>query len=159
MNRLVIAGNLVREPVLSVANTVNGQVSVCRFSVAVSRRGKQKGETDADFFSVTAWRNLAEACGKYLHKGDKVVVEGSVSASIYTSRDGEARPSMDVSATDIDFILPKTGGGSFTPVAPETRAYNPPAQKPAQSLTPVDDPDNPFKPNMPDDYDPNDLPF
>ena len=51
MNKIVIIGNLTKDPVLR--STPSG-VSVCDFTVAVNRRGK--GENEADFFRVTAWR-------------------------------------------------------------------------------------------------------
>lgn len=158
MNKVFITGNLTRDPVTSVANTVNGQVAVCRFTVAVSRRGKAKGESNADFFDVTAWRTLADTCGKYLRKGSRVAVEGSISLSTSVSkRDGKTYSDMEISATEVEFMdKVEASGGSFTPVSHEPRSFTPPA---APQMTPVDDPDDPFKPKFPDGYDPNDLPF
>ena len=70
MNKLTIIGNLARDPEL---RTVRDGISVCDFTVAVNRRGSRQntanGQSDADFFRVTAWRQLGELCAKYLAKG------------------------------------------------------------------------------------------
>lgn len=89
MNKLTIIGNLARDPEL---RTVRDGISVCDFTVAVNRRGSRQntanGQSDADFFRVTAWRQLGELCAKYLAKGRKVCVVGPVSARTYTANDG-----------------------------------------------------------------------
>jgi single-strand DNA-binding protein len=106
MNKLFIIGNLTRDPELR--STRDG-TPVCTFTVAVSRRQKsaEAGKPDADFFRVTAWRALGESCGKYLQKGRKVGVTGSVSVNTYTAQDGSTRASMEVVADDVEFLSPK----------------------------------------------------
>ena len=77
----MIIGNLTRDPELRT--TQNGK-TVCSFSVAVNRRGRrdaQGNQPEADFFRVTAWRALGENCAKFLSKGRKVAVTGSVRVS------------------------------------------------------------------------------
>lgn len=107
MNKLFITGNLTRDPELR--STRDG-TPVCTFTVAVSRRQKsaEAGKPDADFFRVTAWRALGESCGKYLAKGRKVGVTGSVSVNTYTAQDGSTRASMEVVADDVEFLSPKS---------------------------------------------------
>lgn len=100
MNRLIIIGNLTKDPDKRV--TSNG-ISVCSFTVAVNRRR----EEGTDFFRVTAWRQLADLCGKYLGKGKKIAVVGSVSVSTYQGQDGQTRASMEVNADEVDFLFPK----------------------------------------------------
>ena len=74
-------------------------VSVCTFTVAVNRR--KKGE--ADYFDVTAWRERGEICAKYLDKGSKVSVVGSV--SIRTWDNGEKHgANLCVTAEDVEFL-------------------------------------------------------
>lgn len=83
-------------------------IAVCSFTVAVNRRQKQAaGQPDADFFRVTAWRGLGENCARYLAKGRKVAVTGSVAVSTYTGSDGTTRASMDVNADDVEFLTPR----------------------------------------------------
>jgi len=105
MNKVFITGNLVRDPELR--STRDG-ISVCSFTVAVNRRNQgAKAEPQADYFRVTAWRGLGETCAKYLSKGRKVAVCGSVSAIPYTAQDGTARASLELTADDVEFLSPK----------------------------------------------------
>lgn len=112
MNKLTIIGNLSRDPESRV--TPSG-ISVCTFTVAVNRRRTQEGQPDADFFRVTAWRQLGENCAKYLSKGRKVCVVGPVSISTYTGNDGKTRANMEVTADDVEFLTPKENA----PTAPK----------------------------------------
>ena len=107
MNKLTIIGNLTRDPELRV--TSQG-ISVCSFTVAVNRRNAKEGQPDADFFRVTAWRQLGENCGKFLAKGRKVAVVGAVSVSTYQANDGSTRAQMEVTADDVEFLSPKDQG-------------------------------------------------
>ena len=104
MNKLTIIGNLTKAP--EQRSTAQG-IPVTTFTVAVNRRRQQEGQPDADFFRVTTWRGLAESCGKYLDKGRKVCVIGSVSVNTYTGSDGKTRASMEVTAEDVEFLSPK----------------------------------------------------
>ena len=107
MNKLTIIGNLCQNPELRV--TSQG-ISVCSFTVAVNRRNAKEGQPDADFFRVTAWRQLGENCGKFLAKGRKVAVVGPVSVSTYQANDGSTRAQMEVTADDVEFLSPKDQG-------------------------------------------------
>lgn len=104
MNKLMIIGNLTRDPEL---RQTQGGVAVCNLTVAVNRRRRAEGEPEADFFRVTAWRGLAENCATYLRRGRKVAVLGSVSVSTYTAQDGSPRASLDVEADEIEFLSPR----------------------------------------------------
>ena len=103
MNKLTIIGNLTRDPELRT--TPNG-VNVCSFTVAVNRKKKQDGQPEADFFRVTAWRELGEICNKYLAKGRKVCVVGLVSVRTYEAN-GKTSASLEVQAEDVEFLTPK----------------------------------------------------
>lgn len=102
MNQLTIIGNLVREPELS---ETAGGTAVCRMTVAVNR---SHGAEGTDFFNVTAWRGLAETCAKYLRKGKKVCVVGSIQFRNYEDREGIKRTAADVMAQEIEFLSPAT---------------------------------------------------
>lgn len=101
MNRLVIIGNLTRDPEL---RTTSAGVNACTFTVAVNRRKKAEGQQEADFFRVTAWRGLADVCQQYLTKRSKVAVTGSVAVSTYQASDGSTRASLDVTADSVEFL-------------------------------------------------------
>ena len=104
MNKLTIIGNLTRDPEL---RTVGSGISVCDFTVAVNRRRTGECQQEADFFRVTAWRQLGETCAKYLAKGRKVCVVGPVSVRTYQTQQGETRAQLEVTADDIEFLSPR----------------------------------------------------
>ena len=103
MNKLTIIGNLTRDPELRTTQT---GLPVCSFTVAVNKR-TQKDHPEADYFRVTAWRQLGELCQKYLAKGRKVCVIGPVSVQTYQNKDGETKASLEVTAEDIEFLTPR----------------------------------------------------
>lgn len=103
MNKLTIIGNLTKDP---EKRTTSTGVNVTSFTVAVNRKNKQEGQPEADFFRVTAWRGLADICSKYLSKGKKVAVVGSVSLHTYQSG-GETKASLEVNADDVEFLSAK----------------------------------------------------
>ena len=107
MNSINIVGNLTRDPELKQV-TINGETtSVCRFSVAVNRNKKNaNGESVADFFNVVAWRGLAETAAKYLAKGRKVGITGSVRTGSY-EKDGVKHSTFEIEANNVEFLSPK----------------------------------------------------
>ena len=108
MNKVILIGNLTRDPELS--ETPNG-VAVCRFSIAVSRDyANADGNRETDFFNITVWRGRAENCGKYLKKGNKVAVVGSLQTRSYEDKDGIKRNVTDIVASEVEFLSPKTQG-------------------------------------------------
>ena len=123
MNKLTIIGNLTRDPEL---RTTSAGINVCDFIVAVNRRVRrdaQSSQPEADFFRVSAWRQLGENCAKFLVKGRKVCVVGPVSVRTYQSSDGTTRASLEVTAEDVEFLSSRNDG--------EAGAYSAPAAAPA----------------------------
>lgn len=104
MNKLIIIGNLTRDP--ETRTTQDGK-TVCSFGVAVNRRVKAGQEAAADFFNVSAWGAMGENCQKYLTKGRKAAVCGPVTARTYTAGDGTMRASLNVLADSVEFLTPK----------------------------------------------------
>lgn len=107
MNKVFIIGNLTRDPEL---RTTQSGISVCQFTIAVNRRrgnNAEAGQPEADYFRVTAWRQLGENCARYLAKGRKAAITGTVSASAYVGQDGQARASLEVQADDVEFLTPR----------------------------------------------------
>lgn len=103
MNKITIIGNLTNDPQL---RTTASGINVCSFTVAVNKR--QKGDSNAaEFFRVSAWRQLGDNCQKFLAKGRKVAVVGEVSVSTYTTQNGETRANLEVNAQDVEFLTPR----------------------------------------------------
>ena len=113
MNKVFLIGNLTRDPELS--NTASG-VSLCRFSIAVSRPYTQgDGEKKTDFFNCTVWRGMAENVAKYCKKGNKVAIEGSVQIRTYEDNNGQQRTAVDVICSNVEFLSQKsTAAGDTT---------------------------------------------
>ena len=105
MNKVWLIGNLTKDP--EVSETPNG-LAVCKFSIAVSRDySNSEGTRETDFFNITVWRGRAESCGKYLRKGSKVSVVGSLQTRSYEDKDGIKRSVTDVVASEVEFLTPK----------------------------------------------------
>lgn len=124
MNKIFLIGNLTRDPEL---RTTQSGVTVCSFGLAVNRRRKVEGQPEADFFTVTAWRQLGETAARYLSKGRKVSVVGTLTMRTYDAQDGTKRTVLDVDADDIEFLpnASQQGEGGGYQAAPA--AMTPPA--------------------------------
>lgn len=106
MNKVILLGSLTKNPELR--STTNG-TAVCSFTVAVQRRFKnQNGEREADFLPVIAWRGAAEACARYLHKGSKVAVCGTIQTRSYDAQDGGRRYVTEIVADEVEFLNTKS---------------------------------------------------
>lgn len=115
MNKIVLIGNLTRDPEL---RETNGGVSVCSFSIAVNRSYTgADGERQTDFFNCTAWRGLAENIAKYCKKGNKIGIAGSIENRTYEDSQGVKRHGVEVVVREAEFLsLPKHGGEEGKPV-------------------------------------------
>lgn len=136
MNKVILIGNLTRDPELSQTNS---GISVCRISIAVSRRyASPDGSRETDFFNVTAWRAIAENCAKYLKKGSKIAVVGSIQNRSYEAQDGSKRFTTDIMADEIEFLSTKSEGEvGAVPTSNESNAQ-------VADLQPIDDDSLPF---------------
>ena len=107
MNKVVLIGNLASDP---ESRTTQSGVAQASFRLAVQRRfSSANGERETDFFQIVAWRKTAELCQKYLAKGRKVAVEGSLQARSYDAKDGSKRYVTEVIADNIEFLENKAG--------------------------------------------------
>ena len=130
MNKVFLIGNLTRDPELS---TTNSGISVCRISIAVSRRfANADGSRETDFFNIVVWRGLGENCNKYLNKGSKCAVSGELQNRSYDAQDGSKRYITEVIASDVEFLGSPNSGTQPTATTPE------------QELQPIDDDSLPF---------------
>ncbi|MBQ6256690.1 MAG: single-stranded DNA-binding protein [Clostridia bacterium] len=128
MNKVILIGNLTRDPEL---RTTPAGDSVCSFTVAVNRRrgsNAEAGQPEADFFRVSVWRQQGENCAKYLSKGRKVYVSGPVTCRTYVGNDGQTRASLEVTANEVEFLSSRNDQGeapaAYAPAAPAPRPAN-----------------------------------
>jgi single-strand DNA-binding protein len=141
-NRIILVGNLGRDPELRY--TPQG-TPVCSFSMATNERRKDKtGEMQdqTTWFRVTLWGRQAETASQYLSKGRPVYIEGRLRVEEWTDRDGKPRHTLEVHATDMQFI----GGKSEEPLAEKAAAGVGPAEQQQQQQQQPDlsDEDIPF---------------
>lgn len=103
-NKIILVGNLGRDPELRYTPQGN---AVCSFSLATNERRKDKSGEFQDhttWFKVTLWGKQAEVASQYLTKGRPVYIEGRLRMEEWTDREGRQRPSLEVTATDMQFI-------------------------------------------------------
>ena len=99
LNRVVLMGRLTKDP--DVRQTNSGKV-YARMSLAVDRRRAKDGQQQADFPTLIAWGKTAEFAEKYLFKGKKILVEGSLQTGSY-EKDGVKHYTTDVLGDNIEF--------------------------------------------------------
>ena len=105
MNKVFLIGNLTRDPELT--ETQSG-VMICRFSIAVNRNySGADGERKTDFFNIVAWRGLGETAARYLKKGNKVAVTGSIELRNFEDSQGVKRTGINIIASDLEFLTQK----------------------------------------------------
>lgn len=121
-NVVFLTGHVGGEPKVT---PLEGGVKVATFSLATSDGGYQNKEGKeiperTEWHDIVAWRGLAELCEKYVHKGDRIDIEGKLTHRTYTDSNGIERKVTEVVAKDI--ILPqreKKDGGSYVPAPPQ----------------------------------------
>lgn len=117
-NKIILVGNLGKDPELRY--TPDG-TPVCSFNMATNERRKDKATGEnidvATWFRVTLWNRLAEVASQYLSVGKPVYIEGRLRVEEYTDREGKLRHSLEVTATDMQFIGSNANAGSNTRAA------------------------------------------
>ena len=101
-NQVVIVGNLTDDPELRY--TPNG-AAVAKFRVAVNRRYKDEAgnwkDGETSYFSVNAWRNLAENVAESLARGTRVVVAGRLQMRSWETQEGDKRTVIEIEADEV----------------------------------------------------------
>jgi len=135
MNKIIIIGNVVRDPELNV--TQNGK-KLCKLTVAVGRTfDKEK----TDFFSCTAWEQKAEVIAKYVSKGNKLCVIGRLEIN-ETEKDGVKTRHHNIIVEEVEFLTPKSEQSETDQTSPEQTETVQTRTEP--NLTPADDDSLPF---------------
>jgi single-strand DNA-binding protein len=102
MNKCILIGNLSTDV---ESRTTQSGIATCKFNLAVQRRFvNAQGVREADFLPVVCWRQTAELCSKYLQKGRKVAVEGSIQTRSYEAQDGSKRYVTEIIADNVEFL-------------------------------------------------------
>jgi single-strand DNA-binding protein len=113
INRVIITGNLTRDPELRSLPSGN---SVCSLRVAVNARRRNAStnewEDQPNYFDVTVWGAQGENCSRFLSKGRGVAVDGRLQWREWTDKEGQKRQSVDIVADSVQFLGGRDDAGN-----------------------------------------------
>src|SRR6516165_6320106 len=120
INRVVLVGNLTRDPEL---RHTGGGTPVCSLRIAVNTRRKDGATGEwtekPNYFDVTVWGNQGENCAQYLAKGRPVAIDGRLEWREWEAQDGSKRQAVEVIADTVQFLGGRgeggDGGNQFVP--------------------------------------------
>ncbi len=114
INRVIITGNLTRDPELSTLPASG--TAVCSLRVACNGRRKNNDtnqwEDQPNYFDVTVWGAQGENCAKFLSKGRPVAVDGRLRWREWTTTEGQKRQAVDIIAESVQFLGGRDDAGS-----------------------------------------------
>ena len=122
MNKVILLGNLTREPEIRYSKGAK-QMAVARFSLAVNRRFAKDGETNADFLNCTAFGKTDEFVEKYFRQGSRMSLVGRIENNNYTNKNGEKVYSFQIIVEEVEFAERKSAQSNN-----QTQNQNQPAQ-------------------------------
>lgn len=104
LNSIILMGRATKDPITRTSK----EVSITNFDIAVDNiRKESDGSQSTSFFAVTCFGKVAENVAKYVSKGSKVAVVGSIQQRSYLTKDGQKRSTYDIIADSVEFLDPK----------------------------------------------------
>ncbi|MCP9495658.1 MAG: single-stranded DNA-binding protein [Pyrinomonadaceae bacterium MAG19_C2-C3] len=164
-NKIILVGNLGKDPELRYSTQ---GIPVCTFSVATNDRRKDRDGEQQDittWFRVKLFNRMAETASQYLVKGKPVYIEGRLRLEEYTDKEGKQRHSLEVIATDMQFIGSRedAGGGGGYDAGSERSTRPEPNASPSAAGATTGGASQPARNNTPPtnepDLDDSDIPF
>ncbi|HSL70379.1 MAG TPA: single-stranded DNA-binding protein [Longimicrobiales bacterium] len=146
LNKVMLIGNVGSEPEI---RTTGGGTKVAKFSLATNRtytdRSGQRQEK-TEWHRITAWDRIADLIEQYVHKGDRLYVEGSLEYSQTEDESGKPRYWTDIIIREMVMLGGSGQGGAYGGLEPGARRRAAPAAPPAAAASPfdADDDDLPF---------------
>lgn len=131
LNKVMLIEHLGKDPDV---RTLDSGTKVCQFTLATTEKGYtlQNGTQVPDrteWHSIVLWKGLAEVAGKYLHKGDKVFIEGKIRSRSYEDNSKVKRYITEIFADNMEILSTTSKSGSQNNVS----------EAPLPSETPSDD--------------------
>ena len=121
---MILGGRLTADPELKTTPT---GVQVCSFTMAVNRRFTTKGDgqSEADFFNCTAWKQTAEFVSRYFRKASSICVVGHIETRSWVDQTGQKKFGVDIVADEAYFVdakaeIPQVGNSGVGEYAPHT---------------------------------------
>ncbi len=136
MNKVMLIGNVGQEPTVRYLD--NG-VCVASVRLATTERGYtlQNGTQVPDrteWHSLIFWRKQAETVEKYVHKGDKLYVEGKIQSRKYDDRQGVSHQVVEIMVDQMEMLTPRSAGTSdSTPTPSQQPTVSTQVVSPAQN--------------------------
>ena len=136
MNRAMLIGRLTAKPELRYTTS---NLPFARFFIAVNRTfSGRDGQRETDFINIVVWRGQAENCHKYLKKGSKCGVVGTLQTRSYDAQDGSKRYITEVIADEVEFLSTRNNESGAEYQAPQNKKAD------VAELEPIDDDSLPF---------------
>src|SRR4051794_3167588 len=114
INRVVLTGNLTRDPEL---RSLQSGMSVCSLRIASNTRRKDGATGEwgdkPNYFSVTVWGAQGENCQRFLSKGRPVCIDGRLEWREWQAQDGSKRESVEIVADSVQFLGGREEGASY----------------------------------------------
>ena len=128
VNKVILIGNVGKDPDVRY---LDSGVAVATFSLATTERGYtlQNGTQVPDrteWHNIVLWRGLAQTAEKYVHKGDKLYIEGKIKSRSYDDQNGIKRTIVEIFADNMEMLTPR--GAS----QPQSQSQAAPDQQPVQ---------------------------
>ena len=138
LNKVMLIGNVGREPEIRYLDGNNGGTKVATFTLATSEKYRDRsGELreNTEWHNIVAWRNSADVAEKFVHKGTQLYIEGRLRTRSYTSQDGSKKYTTEITVDNLQ-LLGKREGGIDEPYPAPSPAPSPapaPAQQPVRN--------------------------
>ena len=133
VNKVILIGNVGADPDVKY---LEGGVAVARFSLATSevynnKNGERVSQTE--WHNIVASNRLAEIVDKYVHKGDKLYLEGKIRTRSYTDQAGATRYTTEIYVDNMEMLTPKGTNPGAGATASTQQPVAAPVQQPQQS--------------------------
>jgi single-strand DNA-binding protein len=121
INRVVLTGNLTRDPEL---RSLPSGMSVCSLRIATNTRRKNQAsgewEDKPNYFDVTVWGAQGENCARFLSKGRPIALDGRLEWREWETQDGAKRQAVDIIADSVQFLSARDDAGNGNGFSPRS---------------------------------------
>lgn len=110
MNKVMLIGNVGKDPVITYYET---DQAMATFPLATTEKGYTlpngtQVPDRTDWHNIVLWRGLAKVAEKYVHKGDKLYIEGRLRYRSYDDKNGARRFVTEIAAENMELLSPKS---------------------------------------------------
>ena len=136
VNKVILIGNVGKDPEV---RQLDSGVKVATFSLATTERGYtlQNGTQVPDrteWHNIVLWRGLAQTAEKYVHKGDKLYIEGKIRSRSYDDQNGVKRNIVEIFADNMEMLTPRGTSQPQVAAPVQQPVQQPVADNPADDL-------------------------